>query len=168
LNAQVGNNWFGLSYAYLATNNFSSLQKYDYTIRKTINLPPSQLIEEKTISSYKGKYGLVECNELNIDYVHRFPLNKEGNSFMLVNPYLHATLFSRDTSLLNKKINIGSGFYFYQKGGKFIGGFYIECPDTGNEEEKRKPTADQNLLSPWKRLSFGIVAKFSFQSLLSL
>lgn len=166
LNYQAGDNWFGLSYAYSATNNFENLQKFDYTVRKTINLPPNQLIEEKTFSSYKGNYGKVECNELNLDYIHHFFLTKDKNNHLLVNPYLRSVLYSRDTSLLSNKINLGVGFYFFGKASKFIGGFYIECPDVNNNAEKKKPVDQQNLLSPWKRMSFGVVAKFSFSSLI--
>lgn len=165
LNGQINNHWFGLSYGYVAGNNFSSLTKKDHTLRNTVSISPNQLISEKIIAAYSGKYGKVEWNELNIDYVTEIKLEKEEKSGVLINPYLRSILASRDTALVLNKLNIGTGFYFIDEKRKFIGGFYIELPDVNNNQEKRKPLEEQNLKSPFARLTFGIVAKFSFSAL---
>ncbi len=122
------------------------------------------LLDEKKITGYSGKYGAVEVNNFNADIVFRLKLDDEDRSHLLINPYMRATLFSRDTSLMVNKTNLGAGFYFMQ--GKFLGGFYVELPDVNNNAEKMKPTDEQNLRQPLQRLSFGIVTKINLKTIM--
>jgi len=165
LNAQIRNYWLGLTYSYLQGDNFISLTSKEYTLRNTDNSGNQSLIGEKKITAYPGTYGRVESNQLNIDLIGEYKMN--DTSRLLINLYLRGSYFSRDTSLLKNYTNIGAGFYFIGKKSKFLGGLYIELPDVGNNLEKAKPAAEQNLRSPLKRLSFGIVTKFNISSLMS-
>lgn len=163
INYQWRNLWFGLTYSYVSTNNFSVLKKKDYTLRTTSTVNSQALIEETKITGYSGKYGTLELNNLNFDLVIRLRLDKSFKSTLLINPYIRASIFSRDTNLLPGTTNVGSGFYFLK--GKFLGGLYVELPDIDNNLEKAKPTDEQNLRPASKRLTFGIVTKISLASL---
>ena len=83
-------------------------------------------------------------------------------------PYLQSNLFSRNKLILPNTTNIGCGFYFFKNTGKFLGGFYTELADVKNSFEKMKPEEEQNLRTPLKRLSFGIVAKMTIGSFLDI
>ncbi|MGG5207528.1 hypothetical protein ACQWU4_01185 [Chryseobacterium sp. MIQD13] len=164
INYQNRNVWVGVTYSYTSTNNFEVLDKKEYTLRKTTNIGGQSLGEESKITGYGGTYGEVEVNNLNADLVWRIKLEKENSYHLLLNPYLRARLFSRDTSLLFNKTNIGSGFYFLK--GKFLGGFYVELPDINNNEERMKPELDQNLRPPLERITFGIVTKMNLGTIM--
>lgn len=168
VNAQWGNILLGLTYNYSATNNFNLLTKKEYTIRNTQTSGSQNVIEEKKVTAYTGTYGEVQINEFNADVVVNFSLDKQSTNHVLVNPYFRAKCFSRDKTLLPDTMNVGCGFYFFKNDGKFMGGFYTELPDINNKLEKAKPIADQNLRDPLKRLSFGIIGKFSINSVLDL
>lgn len=166
VNVEYRNMRLGLTYAYVKTNNLSLLTATDYTLKQaTTDLTGQTLTSEDKITAYTGNYGTVEVNELNADLIYNFKLDKQANTHLLVNPYFRGTLFSRDTSLLINKINLGIGGYIFKKDGGFLGGLYVELPDVANNREKAKPLEKQNLLPPFKRLTFGIVAKFNLTSL---
>jgi hypothetical protein len=167
LNVQYGRVIFGVSYRYSQTNNFSALTKKTYTLQTKVNYGNQTLTEEKQITAYAGTYGKVIVNELKADFAINFKLDDSATNVLLWNPYVRGNLFSRDTSLLQNTIDLGTGFYFFRTEGKFLGGFYIEFPDVQNNMEKAKPVKDQNLRDPLQRLTFGIVTKFSFVSLLN-
>jgi len=159
----------GITYSYFQTNNFDLLTKKEYTFKDVQSNGGSQsLTEEKNITAYAGSYGKVEINLLKADLVFNFKLDPKAVNHLLVNPYFQARTYSRNIGLLPNTMNIGCGFYFFNNKGKFLGGFYTELPDIKNQLELAKPIADQNLREPIKRLSFGIVGKFSFDSLLNL
>jgi opacity protein-like surface antigen len=164
VNYQVGSVWLGVAYSYVLTNNFSDLVKKDYTIKNVTNTASGSLIQEKTITGDAGTYGTLHVNNLDADVVIRIGLDKARKNIMLINPYLRGIVFSRDQSLLANKTNLGTGFYFLQ--GKFLGGFYVELPDVANNLEKNKPFADQNFKPAYKRLTFGVVTKFNFSSIM--
>ncbi|HEY4288031.1 MAG TPA: hypothetical protein VGN00_13090 [Puia sp.] len=165
-NFQYNNCWFGVSYSYESSNNFEELTKKDYTLRTTNTVGSQSLIQETKITGYAGKYGKVELNNFNVDFVYDWGLDDKGNQ-ILINPYLRASIFSRDTSLLLNKTNLGAGFYFFQKDSKFLGGFYIELPDVTNNGEKSKPADQQDIRPALNRLSFGVVTKFNLSSIFS-
>jgi hypothetical protein len=165
-NFQYNNCWFGVTYSYESSNNFSELTKKDYTLRTTNTIGSQSLIQETKITGYAGKYGKVELNNFNFDFVYDWGLDDKGNQ-ILINPYMRASIFSRDTSLLLNKTNLGSGFYFFQKDSKFLGGFYIELPDVNNNGEKSKPVDQQDIRPSLNRLSFGVVTKFNLSSIFS-
>jgi hypothetical protein len=169
LNAQWRFITFGITYSYFQTNNFDLLTKKEYTFKDVQSNGGSQsLTEEKKITAYAGEYGKVEVNQLKTDLVFNFKLDPKAVNHLLVNPYFQARSYSRNVELLPNTMNVGCGFYFFNNKGKFLGGFYTELPDVKNELEKAKPIADQNLREPLKRITFGIVGKFSFNSLLNL
>jgi hypothetical protein len=167
INMQYGNFLFGLTYDYIKTNNFNLLTKKDFTLRQTFNSGNLTLINEKKIEAYSGDYGDVEINDLNFDFIWNLKLDEKATNHILINPYIRSQLFSRNESLLPNKMDIGCGFYFFQQTGKFLGGLYIELPDVFNDYEKVKPITEQDLREPFKRLTFGIVGKYSFNSLLN-
>ncbi|MDE3250367.1 MAG: hypothetical protein KGO82_17020 [Bacteroidota bacterium] len=162
MNLQVRNFWLGLTYTYVAGDNFSDLSSKAYTLRTTDTNSNQTLISEKAITAYGGKYAKVENNLLNIDLAGEFRLG--DTSRLLIDLYCRANLFSRDTSYLRNTTNLGAGFYFIGRT-KFIGGLYVELPDINNNIQKTKPLSEQSLRSPLQRLSFGIVTKFNLSSL---
>lgn len=166
INYQIKQWRFGITYEYVQTNNFDMLNKAEYTL-STVNSSGNQSLEqENAITAYYGKYGQVEINRLNADVIYSLRLDKDANTFCYLNPYLRSNLASRNTALLVNTVNIGSGFYFFDQNSKFIGGLYIELPDVDNKIERSKPVADQNLNPAVKRLTFGIVTKFSLSSII--
>ena len=164
MNFQVANYWLGATYSYLDGDNFDNLQSKDYTLRTTDSVGNRTLVGEKKITAYAGKYSKVQTNQLNVDVVGEYALS--DTSRLLVNLYLRASLFSRDTSFLTNYTNIGAGLYFIDKKSKFLGGLYIELPDVNNNFEKAKPADEINIKSPFRKLTFGIVTKFSISSIL--
>jgi hypothetical protein len=165
-NAQYGFVTLGMTYSYSSVNNFDLLSKKEYTFRQTKNSGTQSLIEEKKITAYSGTYGSVEVNELNVDLIFNFKLDAKASNHILINPYIRSQLFSRNENILPNKLDIGCGFYFFKQDGNFLGGLYAELPDVNNNYEKAKPIEEQNIREPLKRLSFGIVGKYSFNSLL--
>lgn len=164
VNFQIKDFTFGVSYSYSYTDNFANLTSKDYTIRTTDNSNSQQLIQEKKLTAYSGAYARVEVNEFNADVLYSIKLDQTDTARLLLNPYVRASLFSRDTASLKNYTNIGMGFYFLGKQRKFIGGLYIELPDVDNNIERAKPAAEQNIQSPFKRLSFGIATKINISS----
>lgn len=167
VNAQYRNFTLGFSYAHISSNNFDLLTKKEYTYKKTLNSGNQSLTEEKKISAFTGTYGVFDVNEYALDLVMNFKLDKEAKNHILVNPYMRSQL-STNRELMPNKLNLGTGFYFFQQTGKFLGGFYVELPDVNNNFERMKPEVDQYLRPPLQRLSVGIVAKLSISSVLGV
>jgi hypothetical protein len=157
----------GLTYSYVSTHNFSSLTATEYTLQTSTTISGQTLQSKDVVTAYSGgKYdGDLEKNDFNLDIIYSCKLDKKGENHILINPYIRASLFSRDTSLLIDKTNVGVGGYFFKDSGKFLGGLYIELPDVNNNIEKKKPVDKQNLRPPLKRLSFGINVKFSLKAI---
>jgi hypothetical protein len=167
-NLQWGSLIFGASYSYLSTNTFGLLSSDEYILRETRLSGNQSLIQDKKINAYSGDYAEVEINELNLDFAANIRLDKASKNHVLINPYFRSQLFTRDAAALPNSMNVGCGFYFFRQTGKFLGGFYVELPDLGNNYEKMKPLAEQHLRPPLKRMTFGVVAKFSFRSMQDL
>ncbi len=163
VNFQYKNYWLGITYSYIDGDNFMALKSKKYTYRLTDTSGNQTLYRDKEITGYSGKYAKVETNQLNIDIVGDFKLS--DTSRLLANIYLRGSVFSRDTAFLKNYINIGVGAYFINKKGKFLGGVYAELPDVNNNFEKAKPANEINISSPFKKLSFGIVTKFTLSSI---
>lgn len=167
LNYQINRFKFGVTYAYKMTNNFVLLDKTDYKLTTTTTSGVQTLSEEKSISAYSGTYGEVEINEVNVDVLYTINLGKTSETYALVNPYIRSTIFTRGKTILPNTYNLGIGTYFFTTKSKFLGGLYLELPDLNNTVEKTKPVTDQNIRPGLKRLTFGIVGKFSLNSLIS-
>lgn len=168
LNIQWRNLILGTTFDLTYTDNFNLLTSKDYTLKNTITSGGQTITEEKQITAYSGAYGKVQIYNLNIDLIGNFKLDKAAKNHVLVNPYIRMQVGSNTSSLLPNSTNVGCGFYFFQQSGKFLGGFYVELPDVDNNYEKAKPIAEQDLREPINRISFGVVSKFSFSSLLNL
>ena len=162
---------YGITYKYRETNNFTLLDKTEYKLISTVGTPNTQVLtQEKTIAAYSGtnpKYGVVKINEVNADVLYNLSLGKDADASALLNLYLRANVFTRDATVLPNTYSLGLGTYFFSKKSKFLGGLYIEFPDLDNAYEKLKPEADQNLRTAVKRFTFGIITKFSLNSLIS-
>lgn len=167
INYQIKQWKFGAIYSYKKTNNFNLLDKTDYKLTTTTTTGNQTLTQEKAISAYSGNYGEVEINELNLDALFTVGLGEKSESYAMLNAYLRGNFFSRDKILLPTSYNIGLGSYFFTKKSKFLGGLYVELPDVKDSFEKSKPVADQNIRPALKRLTFGIIAKVSLNSLIS-
>jgi hypothetical protein len=158
---------FGATYNYRKTNNFNLLTKKDYTLRTTNTVSSQTLVQEKKITGYAGTYGAVEINEFAFDFMWREKLDSDGKNSILINPYIRSQMFSRNKELLPNSTNIGTGFYFFQNTGKFLGGIYFELPDVNQNYEKAKPVTEQNFRKPLNRISFGITGRISLGSMLN-
>ncbi len=166
LNFQYRSIWFGLTYNYVKRDNFNELTSKEYTLRNT-DTSGQVLIQEKKITAYPGKYSRVEVNELNADILISIKLNPTDTSRLLLNPYVRATLFSRDTAFVKNVTDIGLGAYFLGKGRKLLVGLYVELPDVNNNREKAKPADEMNIRPPLKRLTFGVTTKINISSIFS-
>lgn len=164
INGQIGGWWLGITYAYVDGDNFSNLSSKEYTLRTTDTSRNQSLISEKKITAYSGKYSKVESNQLNLDLLKEFKLG--DTSRLITNLSYRGSLFSRDTVYLRNISNIGLGIYFLGKKSKFLGGLYVELPDINNNIEKSMPESERNIRPPLKKLTFGIVTKFSISSIL--
>lgn len=163
LNVQVNTFWLGVTYAYMDGDNFSTLSSREYTLRTTDNLNNQALIAEKKITGYSGTYSKVKRNELNVDLMKEFNFN--DTSRIITDLYYRGSLYSRNTDYLKDYSNLGLGIYFLGAKAKFLGGLYVEVPDLNNNIEKAKPSTEQNLRGPFKRLTFGVVTKFAITSI---
>jgi hypothetical protein len=164
INGQIGSWWLGITYAYVDGDNFSNLSSKEYALRTTDTSRNQALISEKKITGYSGKYAKVESNQLNIDLLKEFKLG--DTSRLITNLYYRGSLFSRDTAYLKNISNIGLGVYFLGKKSKFLGGLYVELPDINNNIEKSKPESERGIRPPYKKLTFGVVTKFSIASIM--
>lgn len=164
VNGQWRNFFIGATYSYRVTNNFDLLTKKTYTLGTRDTLGNQELLQEKAITAYAGTYIETVVNEYAVDLAANFRLDDDYH--ILVNPYMRGIAFSRNKQVLPDKMTLGTGFYFFDKTAKFVGGLYIELADVNNNYEKLKPVDEQNLRRPVNRLGFGITTKFALTSLL--
>jgi len=162
INYQHNAMWLGITYSYEDSNNLSELKKKEYSIKTTIIKDSISLTQEDKFSAYTGTFSRhIRKNQFNVDLIFRINLDDEYKNFLLLNPYVRASVLSGNTELLTNKTNVGLGCYFFQQNGKFNGGFYVELPDVNNNIEKKKPALEQNIQPPLMKLTFGIVAKYT-------
>lgn len=162
-NAQAGTFWLGVTYTYISGDNFGNLTGKEYQLRTSNSSGSQTLTSDKKLTAYSGNYGKVKRNQLHIDLIKEFALGDTAR--LIADVYLRSSIFSRDTAYLKNTSGLGLGVYFLGGKSKFIGGLYVELPDINNNLEKSRPVAEQHLRSPFKRLSFGIVTKFSLSSI---
>ena len=167
VNVQWKNMKLGLTYSHASTSNFALLSKKTYTFKNTQVNGTQSLTEEKAITAYSGAYGTLKVNEVAADLIFNLKLDKKAKNHILIDPYVRVRT-STNTTLLPNTFNLGSGFYFFQQTGKFLGGFYVELPDVNNNYEKMKPEADRRIREPLQRLSFGLVGVLSLSSILGI
>ena len=167
MNYQINRFKLGLTYSYRRTNNFALLDKTEYTLTNTYTSGGTEMKNTKQVTAYSGKFGSVEVNELNFDILYTLGLGKNSDTYAMLNGYLRSNMFSRDEELLPESFSIGVASYFFTRKSKFLGGIYVELPDVDDSYEKSKPKDDQVIRPAIRRLTFGIVGKFSINSLIS-
>jgi hypothetical protein len=166
LNYQCKNWIFGGTYRYIETSNFSLLSKKEYSLRNVQSLNNQTVIEEKKITAYSGEYDAFRMNELHIDVIYNLGLDTSRGYYVLINPYIRSQVFSGNKDLMPNNSNIGTGFYFFNSKRNFLGGFYAQLTDVNNSFESIKPEADQNFRPPLKRITFGLVMAYSFNTII--
>lgn len=164
-NYQRGNWLLGMSYQYLKTNNFALLSSKDYVSKVTQSQNNQSVTQEKKITAYSGKYDSFRINQFVTDLIYNISLDNSKNYFVLINPYVNAQIFSGNKDIFPDNFNVGSGFYLFNSKKKFLGGFYTQINDIGNKFEKLKPIDEQNLIPAYKRVTFGLFATYSFNSI---
>ncbi len=166
VNVHFGSRWLvGGNVGYEVIDNFKALSSKDYTITTTqSNASGQQIKSEKKITAYSGEYfDQLKTYPLNADVILFIPVN--DSAVAALNLYLRQT-FSDDKKKLPETTNIGLGVYFFNNiASKFLGGIYVEAPDMNNNIAKNDPEVDLKPLN--KRLTFGLVAKFTFSSIFS-
>ena len=167
INFQVSGWKIGATYAYRKTNNFGLLDNLDYKLNSIVTANGQSINKEQTINAYTGNYGTVEINELNADIMYSLNLGSTSDTYALLDAYFRGQFFSRSKDLLPQTYNVGLGGYFYTKKSRLMGGLYIELPDIENYFAKNQSTSAQNTRSSVQRLTFGIVAKYSLNALIS-
>lgn len=164
VNGQWRNFFIGATYSYRVTNNFDLLTKKSYTLGTSDTLGNQELLQEKAITAYAGTYIETVVNEYAVDLAANFKLDDDYH--LIVNPYMRGIAFSRNKQVLPDKMTLGTGFYFFDKTAKFVGGLYIELVDVNNNYEALKSLEEQNLRRGINRLGFGITTKFALNTLL--
>lgn len=167
LNSRIGGNFqFGFRYLNEESNNLNSLTKNEYKLVQSVNGQNGNVFTTETKkTAYSGTFDEVFINRFAIDVIKSFKMDDE-NIVLLDFYYRHGQ--SNNESNYVRRTDIGISASFFNNTGKFLGGIYLEVPDTNQNAEKRKPVDKQELEGVLNRLSFGVYAKFSFTSLLNL
>ncbi|WP_338870796.1 hypothetical protein WBJ53_23695 [Spirosoma sp. SC4-14] len=159
-------NWLlGASIGYERANTLAdNLKSKDYTVRTVDTLGKQQLISETKYTGYTGDFRLYDRVNIRTDLLYFHTLDKMYNDtsgYQLAWNILYTRSFiSFDQKAAKSRIDIGSALNFYNvKKGNFLGGLYLEITDLTNSQK-----ADTNA---FQRLSFGIVAKYAFQSIIN-
>lgn len=167
LNFQI-NRWkFGATYAYRKTSNVGLLDNAEYKLTSVVTNNGQTLTKEIAINAFTGLYGEVEINEVNADIIYSLNLGNSSDTYALLNAYYRGQVFSRSKDLLPGANNVGIGSYFYTRKSKFLGGLYLELPDVQNYFKGNQPVATQGIKSAVRKLTFGIVGKYSLNALIS-
>lgn len=155
-NYDTGPHWtLGVSVGYEHYNNIDSLSKTDYSVKTSTSQGNDQLSTSKSYSAYSGHYIVYDRANIKTDALC---FEKVSDDYRLV----WNTLYSRfilpiKDSRIKPVINLGSSINFYKVAGKIVGGFYLQSNDVFNKMESKDNFGD--------RLSFGITAKYSFDSI---
>jgi hypothetical protein len=174
---RAGKGMFGFSLTTQALNNFLLLEDAEFVRTTTVQTtnttetasPKSSTVVndklegKKTFTAYGGKYGSYRQLGINVDYVDFYSAFDSERSVLAVNYYLRQN-FSSNSIAYPETSTIGVGGYFFKNSGTFIGGLYVECQDIFDNIQRMKAKPE---LSPfYNRINFGIVAKFSFNSVI--
>lgn len=176
VNYDVGPRWLlGLSLGYEKAVTLDSLTDKDYVIRTVDTLNNQQLISEKKETGYTGNYLTYDRLNFRFDALYFAKLTKESN--LVWNVIYGRYFLSFNEKAAVSPINIGSAINFYKEKGKFAGGVYMEFGDILNEQYKyqtriattqeAKKALNDNRKSIFGRFTFGVVAKFAFQSIVN-
>jgi len=158
LNYEYAPRWtLGIALGYERYNNLDSLSSTNYTLTNSTTVNSAQLITESKFSAYQGAYTAYNRINLKTDILY---FARVSDDYRLV----WNTLYTRLVLPLQQKqihqvFQTGTAVNFYKSEGKFAGGLYLQSNDLFNSLQ----STDQF----HERLSFGIVAKYSFSSIIS-
>lgn len=157
INYDIGARWLiGASVGYEKYSTFDSLTDKQSVLRTTTVVGNQTLIQDKSYTTYTGDFYKYDRVSIKFD-VMRF--GKLGDEARYAWNMLYGRIWAPFGSIKPKGIiNLGTAFNFHKKNGKFIGGLYCEAVDIGNNMG-----ADTKFP---QRLNLGIVATFSFNSIL--
>ncbi|WP_196888378.1 hypothetical protein [Aureivirga sp. CE67] len=163
-NLRVGGNWiFGAKYSYQKTNNSSLLALNEYEYESVISSNNTTFTTKGKKSAYSGDYGIIYLNKIEIDALNYISINK--SFLIIIDTYLRVKESNNDY-LYASHTDLGLASSFFKTGGKFLGGIYLELPDIDQNIERQK--VEPKYENWYNRLSFGLYAKFSFDSLSKL
>jgi hypothetical protein len=165
INLNLKSKWlFGFRYTYEETNNLSMLSTNDYKVTTNYISGSSTGSSQISKTAYPDEYTVAYLNKYDFDIIRFFPLQE--TSIILSDLYLRIRESTNQSKMVSQK-DLGLSASFFKEKGKFIGGIYLELPDLEQNIEKQKPVAEQEMDVWYKRLSFGVYAKFSFSSIIN-
>jgi hypothetical protein len=156
INYDVGKRWsFGFTGGYEKYNNIDSLESSSYSLRTSTTQGSQQLSAETKYTAYPGTYISYDRISFKTDAYYFGALNDQYR-------FVWNTIYSRIILPVNEEriegiIELGSGINFYKSRGKFVGGTYLQINDVTNNMQSENGF--------FKRLAFGLVAKFTFTSI---
>ncbi len=161
-------NFLGLSSSLNYTNNLNALTSTTFKLEKEdTTITDGTFTSSEEIKALTGNYDTFLRYDINFDYLRLIPLkenlnstpdDKQSNLYLSINPYLRHRIYQNADVLKNNTI-IGIGLHAYNsKDNKLMGGLFIQTNDLFGVH-----TGDNSTLG--KRISFGVVAKFSFKGL---
>lgn len=163
INYERGRWLFGSSLDYEFTNNTELLTKQTYTVTTTETVGNQTLESKKEITAFSEDYHSYKRVNLNADVILFSSIDDEERNYIAWNFYLRHKM-SQSKNVMPTYTNLGLGAYFFNKSNKFLGGIYVEAPDAFEKKEAMK--SDPNFRAIQNRLSFGVVARFNFASLI--
>lgn len=167
-NLQVGGtDMYGVNLVLQKSNTFSQLESADYTFSSSNTLNTGKLDSKQVFTAYSGNYYTYWQVPISVDWVHFFRGITDERSVLALNVYLrHQFTSDGKYRFTNHDItNLGVGSYFFKDNGILLGGIYLEFQDLANNIESRKEIPK---LKPfYNRLNFGIITKFSLNSIIS-
>lgn len=169
VNARFCGRWsLGAKYLYQQTNNSALLSTTTYKVTsETTNGNNKGSSTDETAAYAASKYASkITLNRMYVDLMHFVPL-KNDTSLMLLDLYFRKD-FSSDNKMYPGVATIGLSTSFYKSTGKFSGGFYIELPDITQVAEKIKDEDKQNFRPSYNRISFGVFAAYTFNSMYNI
>lgn len=162
LNYSLGANWLlGASIGYERANTFDQLTQIELTARTTDNSGNQQIISEKKYSGYAGNFKLYNQANIRTDALYFSQLGGQDSEYRLAWNIIYLRgMLSDDHSISKNTLTIGTSVNFFKiEDGSLLGGFYLQADDAFNAQD-----APTNL---YKRLTFGIVAKYAFRTILN-
>lgn len=161
-------NFLGLSSSLNYTNNLNALTSTTFKLEKEdTTISDGTFTSSEEIKALSGIYDTFLRYDINFDYLRLIPLKENLNStpedkqshlYLSINPYLRHRIYENANTLKNNTI-VGIGLHAYNsKDNKLMGGLFIQTNDLFGVHTDESSTLG-------KRISFGVVAKFSFKGL---
>lgn len=176
INIDIGKkSLLGISAGFERANTIDSLTAVDYTIRETEKVGNTELISEKKEKGYTGTYETYTRFNFRLDWLHPVELGEKGQLIWNI-PYVRYAISDKKRAAVNL-LNAGTSANFFKEEGKFAGGIYLELGDILNKQydyqlalapnDAARLEVIKNKGNIWKRVTFGVVAKFAIQSIMS-